>query len=220
MSILGTYQEIHLLGFHSSVNAIGLPVDDYIDTWRITMTPSLNCELMEEKIEFFNHGDGPLDLSPHFRYAGGSDIFGEGGIRIFASTRGTTRPFNVNLYQLPVDWCFKVESSGKAATNVYGMNPVTGNGVGIDGGINLEDYIHDEHGGAVYTIETQSDYIGPFAYTLIVDAKGPKGATHSLDLKFTDKTGDIYSLMIYDSTRKKHTLKYSSYCPLITRISW
>lgn len=84
----------------------------------------------------------------------------------------------------------------------------------------LSGIIEFNDGGCVYGI-TLSGSPGIYDYVLNVDAKGPSGAfSGSGHLKFTDETGDVYTLGIYSSTRSVHTVRYSSSKPNIVKVEW
>lgn len=93
----------------------------------------------------------------------------------------------------------------------------------INGSEVLSDIIKFNDGGCVYGIALVLNraVISPFPYEIEVDAEGPHGAgTGSGYLRFTDKTGDTYSLSITDSRRKKHVVDYSSDDPFIVKVEW
>lgn len=93
--------------------------------------------------------------------------------------------------------------------------------VSINGNTDLHLCIQGESNACVYAISLALNS-GPFEkYVLNVDAQGPYGMfSGSMDLYFTDQTGDTYELTITDSHRKMHTVSYNSNQPAIVKISW
>ena len=92
--------------------------------------------------------------------------------------------------------------------------------VSVNGSSQLYDIIKFNDSGCVYGI-TLTGSPGVYDYVLNVDAQGPKGLTSGSGyLAFTDKTGDVYRLSIYSSTRSVHTLRYNSEKPEIVKIEW
>lgn len=92
--------------------------------------------------------------------------------------------------------------------------------VSINGSSNLHDIIKFNDKGCVYGI-TLTGSPGAYDFVLNVDAQGPSGFTSGSGyLAFTDKTGDVYHLSIYSSTRSVHTVRYNSKQPEIVKIQW
>lgn len=60
-----------------------------------------------------------------------------------------------------------------------------------------------------------------YNYQITVVGKGPNsGFTSSINLSFTDSTGDTYTLSIINSSVRTHTVKYNSSDAKITNIAW
>jgi hypothetical protein len=60
-----------------------------------------------------------------------------------------------------------------------------------------------------------------YDHTITVDGQGPSGfGSGWFNLKFTDQSGDTYSLGLYSSTRKSHTVSFDSKSPYIDKITW
>lgn len=94
--------------------------------------------------------------------------------------------------------------------------------VSINGSQDLSQYIQFNNGGCVYGISIEpAASMSIYQYCMRVDAQGPSGLTSGSGyLYFIDATGDTYSLGIFDSSRKEHTLHYSSVRPQIIAIVW
>ena len=95
--------------------------------------------------------------------------------------------------------------------------------VTINGQEDVSGIIRFNDGGCVHGISIVQDYTsaGGYHYVILVDGQGPKGITKGSGyLKFTDADSDVYHLMITDSDRKEHTLRYNSTHPEITKIEW
>ena len=99
-----------------------------------------------------------------------------------------------------------------------------GQSLKINGTSDLSDIIKFNNGGCVYSIsliKNPSFSLWGYEYEIEVMAQGPSGlGTGSGYLRFTDKTGDTYSLSITDSSKKKHVVDYKSSDPEITRVEW
>ncbi len=99
-----------------------------------------------------------------------------------------------------------------------------GQSLKINESSDLSDIIKFNNGGCVYSIsliKNPSFSLWGYEYEIEVMAQGPSGlGTGSGYLRFTDKTGDAYSLSITDSSKKKHVVDYKSSDPEITRVEW
>ncbi|WP_345441948.1 tectonin domain-containing protein [Actinoallomurus vinaceus] len=107
---------------------------------------------------------------------------------------------------------------GKAVATSGSLFP--GDMVEINGSIDLSKVIVGNSGACVHSIklDTSAAY---YDYVLEVDAQGPKGFGSGLMyLRFVDEEGDVYTLSIYLSDRKQHTLRYDSNLPGIKEIRW
>ena len=115
--------------------------------------------------------------------------------------------------------CLK-PGENSCATCALGL--ASGNRVTINGERDLSNFIRFNDGGCVYSVTLEStSSLNPYDYCLRVDAQGPRGMTSGNGyLYFTDAGGDTYSLKIFSSARKEHTLRYNSYRPEITSIVW
>jgi len=90
--------------------------------------------------------------------------------------------------------------------------------VKINGNSDLSTCIQANDGGRVYGI-TLNGNSGSYDYELVVDAEGPHGiGSGNMYLKFTDQSGDTYSLKVFSSTRATHTVRYNSKKPAIKKI--
>lgn len=95
-----------------------------------------------------------------------------------------------------------------------------GEQVAINGSIDLSRCIVGKKGACVYSIKLKPS-TGLYAYVVEVVAQGPKGLGSGwLNLKFTDQTGDTYTLGIFDSHKKTHTVRYNSSRPGIVKVEW
>lgn len=107
-----------------------------------------------------------------------------------------------------------------AAVSILGLQ--CGGSVAINGSTELSDIIRFNDGGCVYGISLEPGAtLSAYDYKLHVDAQGPGGMmSGSGYLYFMDATGDTYSLEIFSSKRKDHTLSYNSRNPKIIAIVW
>jgi hypothetical protein len=104
------------------------------------------------------------------------------------------------------------------ATSDTGLQP--GADVAINGNTDLSSCIVGNSGGKVYGIRLVSN-AGFYSYRVDVDAQGPSGiGSGSINLAFTDQTGDTYKLAITSSRREEHTVSYNSDKPSIVKITW
>jgi hypothetical protein len=58
-----------------------------------------------------------------------------------------------------------------------------------------------------------------YDYTIVVDGACPKGYWDN-KMQFTDESNDTYTLRIYDTKSKKHTVNYHSSAGAINKITW
>ncbi len=116
-----------------------------------------------------------------------------------------------------------VDFSGTAGENSSATSKIgleVNEAVRINGHTDLSSTMMANDGGRVYGIWLSSS-AGIWDYVLNVDAQGPKGfGSGNMYLSFEDETKDVYCLRIFDSSRKRHTLSYSSKKPTITKIRW
>ncbi len=104
------------------------------------------------------------------------------------------------------------------ATSDTGLQP--GADASINGNTDLSSCIVGNSEGKVYGISLVSN-AGFYKYRVDVDAQGPSGAfSGSINLAFTDQTGDTYKLAITSSRREEHTVSYNSDKPTIVKITW
>jgi hypothetical protein len=102
------------------------------------------------------------------------------------------------------------------ARSQAGLQP--GEQVEINGKTDLHECVIGNDKACVYSIILTG---GGGKYLLSVVGQGPKGAgSGNFYLHFVDKTGDRYLLKLFDSTKKLHTLSYSSDDPAIVKIEW
>lgn len=87
----------------------------------------------------------------------------------------------------------------------------------------IENCVQGNNSAKVFNILLERN-AGLKDYVLSIDAQGPSGiGSGSLYLAFKDRDSpkaDVYYITITSSTRKKHTLTYSSEDPTITDIFW
>ena len=84
----------------------------------------------------------------------------------------------------------------------------------------LSKIVTFDKGGCVYKIflEGSPDI---YKYAICVIAQGPKGFNSGYGhLEFTDATGDVYKLKIYDSDRELHRVRYNSKDGRIVKVEW
>ncbi len=124
-----------------------------------------------------------------------------------------------NLSDVFDDFTCSNPGENSFATNPTGLS--TGHYVSINKSGSLFNIIEFNDLGCVFFIYLQEIYGSIYQYQLVVTARGPMGALSGFGrLHFTDQTGDTYSLSIWDSTTKDHTLSYNSDRPKITTITW
>jgi hypothetical protein len=94
-------------------------------------------------------------------------------------------------------------------------------GVRLNGNTDLSGCMTANDGGCIYGITLLIATNPLYEYCLNVDGQGPSGAgSGSMYLLFTDQTNDTYSLSLYSSKRKMHTVSYNSDKPAIWKIQW
>ena len=59
-----------------------------------------------------------------------------------------------------------------------------------------------------------------YDYTIIVNCQGPTGIFNSMNLWFTDESGDRYKLMVYSRVRQNHYINFNSNKPNIKKIEY
>ncbi len=118
------------------------------------------------------------------------------------------------------DFTCLMPGENAAAVSVVGLE--CGGTVTVNGSEDLSQAIRFHDGGCVYSIVLDAAAsMTPFQYCLRVDAQGPGGLTSGSGyLYFMDASGDTYSLEIFSSKRKEHTLRYNSRRPNIIAIVW
>ncbi len=118
------------------------------------------------------------------------------------------------------DFTCLMPGENTAAVSVVGLE--CGGIVTVNGCEDLSQAIRFHDGGCVYSIALDAAAsMTPFQYCLRVDAQGPGGLTSGSGyLYFMDASGDTYSLEIFSSKRKEHTLRYNSRRPKIIAIAW
>ena len=95
-----------------------------------------------------------------------------------------------------------------------------GDMVAINGSADLSTGMVGNSGAYVRQIELAKQ-AGFYDYVVNVTARGPEGLfSGSMNLSFTDGTGDRYALGIFSSTEEQHTVAYISADPGIVRIDW
>ena len=94
--------------------------------------------------------------------------------------------------------------------------------VAINGSTDLSACIVGLTSGCVYGVSLGEDLNDSvYKYMISVDAAGPEGAgSGQIWLAFVDESGSDYSLAIFSSTRKIHTVSFNSTAPSIASISW
>jgi len=114
---------------------------------------------------------------------------------------------------------FTTTDCGDTSGTANGLLPV-GSAVSINGSTDLSSCIIGNSEGKVYGIRLVSN-AGIYSYQVQVDAQGPSGIfSGSINLAFTDQTGDTYKLAITASRREQHTVSYNSDRPSIVKITW
>jgi hypothetical protein len=114
---------------------------------------------------------------------------------------------------------FTTTDCGDTSGTANGLLPV-GSAVSINGNTDLSSCIIGNSEGKVYGIRLVSN-AGIYSYQVQVDAQGPSGIfSGSINLAFTDQTGDTYKLAITSSRREQHTVSYNSDRPSIVKITW
>ncbi|WP_155417194.1 hypothetical protein [Pseudomonas brassicacearum] len=96
-----------------------------------------------------------------------------------------------------------------------------GHYVSINGSSDISDVIVGKSGASVKSIKLERIDGTIYNYQITVVGKGPNsGFTSSINLSFTDSTGDTYTLSIINSSVRTHTVKYNSSDAKITNIAW
>ncbi|NGM48597.1 hypothetical protein G5B46_03140 [Caulobacter sp. 602-2] len=114
---------------------------------------------------------------------------------------------------------FTTTDCGDTSGTANGLLPV-GSSVAINGSTDLSSCIIGNSEGKVYGIQLVPN-AGIYSYQVQVDAQGPSGMfSGSINLAFTDQTGDTYKLAITASRREQHTVSYNSDRPSIVKITW
>lgn len=114
---------------------------------------------------------------------------------------------------------FTTSDCGDTNGTATGLLPV-GSSVSINGSTDLSSCLVGNSEGKVYGIQLVSN-AGIYSYQVQVDAQGPSGIfSGSINLAFTDQTGDTYKLAITSSRREQHTVSYNSDRPSIVKITW
>lgn len=113
--------------------------------------------------------------------------------------------------------CGECKSGYYTATSTGGMQP---NQSATVNGNSPQNCVIANDGGTVFDIELQS-VAGVYNYQLRVQAQGPKGVfSGSMYLAFEDRTGDVYYLSVFSSTKEWHQVSYNSARPEIVAIYW
>lgn len=223
--VVDLQERIFLLGFwteklNKSTASNSAYYPDYIDLLQIDYNSSnINCTMLHEKIRFDTQDIGFGATDPHFRFGGGIEIISKDQVRILASSR-LEGYLNVNFFTYFLiefsvgDDCGKKQGT---AINPIGVPPM--GQVSINNSSDLSQCIVGNDDAKVFSIQVRRDIGSFYKYSIVVEAQGPKGSG-SLHLKFTDATGDTYSLSITDSAKKKHFVGYNSERPSIRIIEW
>lgn len=96
-----------------------------------------------------------------------------------------------------------------------------GHYVSINGSSEISDVIVGKSGASVRSIKLSRIGGAIYNYEITVVGKGPRsGFTSSINLYFTDGTGDTYELSIISSSEQSHTVSYNSSDAKITNIAW
>lgn len=119
--------------------------------------------------------------------------------------------------------CNKVGCDSMAINNEIGLN--VGQKLQINGTTELTNIIRFNDGGYVESIKLIKNpstfSLFKFEYEVEVVAAGPRGVWSGAGhLKFTDKTGDTYSLSVLKNKRDFHVFDFKSDNPVITKIEW
>lgn len=113
--------------------------------------------------------------------------------------------------------CGECTTGYYTATSVGGMQP---DQTATVNGNSPQNCVIANDGGKVFDIELQS-VAGIYNYQLRVQAQGPKGAfSGSMYLAFEDRTGDVYYLGLFSSTKQWYQVSYNSTEPEIVAIYW
>lgn len=223
--VVDLQQQIFMLGFWTegikgNKEAKSAFYPDYIDLLQIKYSSSkISCELLHEKIRFDTQDIGVGILDPHFRYGGGIDILTKDQVRILASSRLESY-LNVNFFTYWLTDFSVGDDCGKkqgTAINPIGVPPM--GQVSINNSSDLSQCIVGNSDARVFSIQVRKDIGSYYKYSIVVVAQGPK-ESGSLHLKFTDSTGDTYTLSITDSAKKEHFVGYNSERPSIRIIEW
>ena len=96
-----------------------------------------------------------------------------------------------------------------------------GASVSMNGNTDLSGFIVGNSNAKVYSIKLAKQSGIIYDYVISVVAEGPRGfGSGWLNLYFTDRTGDRYSLGIWKSDKLQHTVAYNSKDPGIVKIEW
>ncbi len=116
-----------------------------------------------------------------------------------------------------VGQCGECQSGYYSATDPTGMQP--GQSATVNGHP-PQDCVVANDGAKVFEIAL-AKIAGPYEYQVRVEAQGPSGfLSGSMHLAFQDKTGDVYYLDIYSSTKEGHEVSFNSSAPAIVTIYW
>ena len=110
---------------------------------------------------------------------------------------------------------FKSQDQGKDQGSLGGGLLVPGGGPLL-----LDDRpLPDSFIPSISRIEVTTDGAPLYTCTIEVTGACPKGKFDN-DMQFTDESNDTYSLRIFSSSNKVHTVHYNSSAPNINRITW
>lgn len=113
------------------------------------------------------------------------------------------------------------EFTGTCGDNSNATGKLVPNGVvSLNGNEDLSSCMTGNDDACAYSIRLIKQ-AGIYSYSVQVDCQGPSGwGSGFWHLKFEDETGDVYTLNIYDSSRKTHQVSYNSQKPNIVKILW
>ena len=127
-----------------------------------------------------------------------------------------------NLVAADVDASFSgVCGQNSFATSGIGLLP--GATLKLNGATALQGCIQGNSGACVYSITlAEGSFMGGvYQYRITIDGQGPKGlGSGSMYLRFTDRSGDVYTKSFYSSSRHTLTLDYNSDGPVIWKVEW
>lgn len=135
------------------------------------------------------------------------------------------RPKSNNDFFQNSDKTFICNKAGENSFATSKAGIAVGDNMVINGLKSLSSIIKFNDGGCVYGIRLIRNpsffSLWQYEYEIEVDAEGPRGFGSGRGyLRFTDMTGDTYSLSIESSTRKKHVVDYRSEQPYIVKVEW